>query len=145
MGPYYGKASTFVLKDAEKICLPPSEYFMDYSESEHSEYYSQAIQTYTKDAETDYNVEWIGEFWSDDLLNLTFSPGPRWVAIGNQIIEKEDIDLERALEAYAKTGMSSVQEDRQSQSKGKWCCNNMPTMQGFWRHPASACNCGERN
>lgn len=106
MGPYYGKARAFVLKDSEKLCLPPSAYFMDYSENQHSEYYSQAIQTYTKDAETDYNVEWIGEFWSDDLLNLTFSPGPRWVAIGNQIIEKENASLETALEAYAKTGMA---------------------------------------
>lgn len=106
MGPFFGKARAFSLKESEKLSLPPSAYFMSYSEDIHSEYYSQALQTYTKNAAADYQVEWIGEFWSDDLVNLTFSPGPRWVAIGNQVIEKENIELERALEAYAKTGMA---------------------------------------
>lgn len=106
MGPFFGKARTFALKDSEKTSLPPSTYFMEYSENIHSEYYSQALQTYTKNAETDYVTEWVGEFWSDDLTNLTFSPGPRWVAIGNQVIEKDDVNLERALEAYAKVGMA---------------------------------------
>lgn len=106
MGPYFGKARTFALRDAEKLALPPSLYYMDYSENIHSEYYSQALQTYTKNAATDYTVEWIGEFWSDDLLNLTFSPGPRWIAIGSQIIEQVNVHLDKALEAYAKTGMA---------------------------------------
>jgi membrane-associated phospholipid phosphatase len=79
---------------------------MEYSENVNSEYYSQALQAYTKNAQTDYVTEWIGEFWSDDLLNLTFSPGPRWVAIANQIIIKEESTLETALEAYAKVGMA---------------------------------------
>lgn len=106
MGPFFGKARAWVLNESDKLSLPPSAYFMDYSENIHSEYYSQALQTYTKNAALDYQVEWIGEFWSDDLFYLTFSPGPRWVAIGNQIIEKDHVDLERALEAYAKTGMA---------------------------------------
>jgi hypothetical protein len=106
MGPFFGKARTFALKESEKLSLPPSAYFMEYSENVHSEYYSQALQTYTKNAATDYQVEWIGEFWSDDLVGLTFSPGPRWVAIANQVIEDEDVELERALEAYAKVGMA---------------------------------------
>ena len=106
MGPYFGKARAWVLTDADKTSLPPSAYWMDYSESVHSEYYSQALQTYTKNADIDYATEWIGEFWSDDLLNLTFSPGPRWVAVANQIIEKDDVTLETALEAYAKCGMA---------------------------------------
>jgi membrane-associated phospholipid phosphatase len=106
MGPFYGKVRAFAAKDADLTCLPPSAYFMEYSENINSEYYSQALQVYTKNAETDYVTEWVGEFWSDDLVNLTFSPGPRWVAIGNQIIEKEGVNLETALEAYAKTGMA---------------------------------------
>ncbi|MEP6646386.1 MAG: vanadium-dependent haloperoxidase [Saprospiraceae bacterium] len=106
MYPYYGKARTWALKETEKTCLPPSHYFMSYSEDPHSEYYSEAIQAYSKNAASDYNVEWVGEFWSDDLFNLTFSPGPRWIAIGNQIIEREHAPLDKAIEAYAKTGMS---------------------------------------
>jgi hypothetical protein len=106
MGPFFGKVRTFALKESEKLTLPPSAYFMEYSENVNSEYYSQALQTYTKNAETDYVTEWVGEFWSDDLTNLTFSPGPRWIAIGNQVIEKDEVNLERALEAYAKVGMA---------------------------------------
>ncbi len=106
MGPYFGKARTFTLKESQKLCYPPSHYFMEYSEDTHSEYYAQALQAYTKNADTDYNVKWVGEFWSDDLLNLTFSPGPRWVAIGNQVVENENSNLETAIEMYAKVGMA---------------------------------------
>jgi len=106
MGPFFGKARAFALTDNEKICYPPSHYYMEYSEDPHSEYYAEALQAYTKNAATDYQVKWIGEFWSDDLLNLTFSPGPRWIAIANQVIEAEHSNLETTLEAYAKVGMS---------------------------------------
>ena len=105
MGPYFGKARTFAISDQEKVCLPPAAYFMNYSEDLHSEYYAEAVQAYSKN-KTDYTTEWIGEFWSDDLLNLTFSPGPRWMAICNQVVEAENSNLETALEAYAKVGMS---------------------------------------
>jgi hypothetical protein len=106
MGPYFGKARAFALANNEKLALPPSTYFMEYSEDPNSEYYAQALQVYTKNAELDYNTEWIGEFWSDDLLNVTFSPGPRWTAIANQVIDAEKASLETALEAYAKVGLA---------------------------------------
>lgn len=106
MGPFYGKARTWVVNETDKLALPPSAYFMQYSEDPKSEYYAEALQAYTKNAATDYSVKWVGEFWSDDLFDMTFSPGPRWIAIGNQIIEKEHTPLDKALEAYAKTGMA---------------------------------------
>lgn len=106
MGGVYGGARTFAITQQDKLCYPPSHYFMQYSEDPHSEYYSEALQTYTKNAKTDYYTKWVGEFWSDDLLNLTFSPGPRWIAIGNQIIEAEKSNLETAIFAYVKTGMA---------------------------------------
>lgn len=106
MGPFFGKARTFAITAEEKVSLPPSVYFMDYSENPHSEYYSQALQTYTKNAAQDYATEWIGEFWSDDLVNLTFSPGPRWTAIANQALANEGSNLETSLETHAKVGMA---------------------------------------
>jgi membrane-associated phospholipid phosphatase len=106
MFPYIRRARTFAISETDKLCLPPSTYFMEYSENPNSEYYSQAVQVYTKNATLDYVTEWIGEFWSDDLLDLTFSPGPRWVAIANQIIEIEKADLATALECYAKVGLA---------------------------------------
>lgn len=106
MGPFFGRVRTFAITSDDKLALPPSTYFMNYSEDPNSEYYSQALQVYTKNAELDYTTEWVGEFWSDDLINLTFSPGPRWVAVANQVIDKEKVSLETALEAYAKVGMA---------------------------------------
>ncbi|MBI5916134.1 MAG: vanadium-dependent haloperoxidase [Bacteroidetes bacterium] len=106
MGPFFGKVRTFAITDDQKLSLPPSVYFMNYSEEVNSEYYSQALQTYTKNAETSYDVEWIGEFWSDDLINLTFSPGPRWIAIARQVIEHESSNLQTAVETFAKIGMA---------------------------------------
>ena len=103
MGAIYGKARTWVLSEADKLSRPP----LPYSESTNSAYYSQALEVYAQNTPTwSYTAEWIGEFWSDDLLNLTFSPGPRWIAIGVQIAELENANLEQAIEAYAKTGMA---------------------------------------
>jgi hypothetical protein len=106
MGPFFGKVRTFAINEGEKKALPPSHYYMEYSEEQNSEYYSEALEVYTKNAELDYDTEWIGEFWSDDLVNLTFSPGPRWTAIANQVIVNENATLDKALETYAKVGMA---------------------------------------
>ncbi|MBK9013427.1 MAG: vanadium-dependent haloperoxidase [Saprospiraceae bacterium] len=103
MGPYYGKARTFVITESQKLSRPP----LAHSDDPTSALYGQAIQVYAQNTPTlSHEAEWIGEFWSDDLINVTFSPGPRWTAIANQIIESHDTDLETALEAYAKCGMA---------------------------------------
>ncbi len=103
MGPYYGKARTFVITESQKLARPP----LPYSEDPSSEFYSQAVQVVAQNTPTiSYEDEWVGEFWSDDLINVTFSPGPRWTAIANQIIESQNANLEKALEAYAKCGMA---------------------------------------
>ncbi|MFZ2898321.1 MAG: vanadium-dependent haloperoxidase [Saprospiraceae bacterium] len=103
MGPFFGKFRTFAITEAQKLSAPP----IPYSESPTSSFYAQALQVYSINTPTlSDEDEWVGEFWSDDLLNLTFSPGPRWVAIGIQIIESEEADLQTALEAFAKTGMA---------------------------------------
>jgi membrane-associated phospholipid phosphatase len=60
-------------------------------------------------AQDDANWEdgqWIAFFWSDDIVNMTFSPGPRFISIANQVIEKEEVSLEMALYCYAKLGMA---------------------------------------
>jgi hypothetical protein len=106
MFPFFGKARAFTLTENHKLCLPPSSYYMEYSENQNSEYYSQAVQVYSKNAALDFTTEWIGEYWSDDLLNLTFSPASRWIAIGTQVIENDKVNLETAIEAYAKIGIA---------------------------------------
>ncbi len=103
MGPFFGKARTFAITEADKLCAPP----LPYSEDPHSALFAQALETYNAIDDTNWpDGQWIGYFWSDDLLNLTFSPGPRWIAIANQVIDAEGTDLETSLFCYAKVGMA---------------------------------------
>jgi hypothetical protein len=43
-----------------------------------------------------YEEKWIAEFWSDDIVGLTFSPPLRMLAIFNQIIEMESSNLRKS-------------------------------------------------
>ncbi|MBK7233137.1 MAG: vanadium-dependent haloperoxidase [Saprospiraceae bacterium] len=104
MGGVYGRCRTFVLQgNGEKTCRKP----LPYSTAVTSPYYGQALEVLTRnnlmEAEED---QWVAEFWSDDLVNQTFSPGPRWIAIGNQVLKNEDSNLETALVMAAKVGIS---------------------------------------
>jgi hypothetical protein len=110
--PQWGQVRTFALKDAEKLGKPP----IPYSESPTSLFYNQAMEVFntvnminnpTPDqAALAYEQSWIAIFWSDDMLNLTFSPPPRLVAVANQVVEKEKLDLAGSAELYAKLGMA---------------------------------------
>jgi membrane-associated phospholipid phosphatase len=104
MFPQWGEARRFAMTAEERLCKPPIPYNTDPK----SAYYAQGLEVYKASAVKTQTAEgkWIGEFWSDDLLNLTFSPGPRWVAIANQIYIKEKSNLETALLVNAKIGMA---------------------------------------
>jgi len=104
MGGVWGKARAFALKtDAEKLCPPP----IPYSENTQSEFFSQALEVYAQNTPTwSAEKKWVGEYWSDDLLNLTFSPGPRWMAIGMQVLDNNGSNLEEAVVMAAKIGVA---------------------------------------
>jgi len=103
MGGVWGNARTFAIKDGEKLCRAP----LQYSASTTSELYAQALEVYAQNTPSLSAInEWIGEFWSDDLLNLTFSPGPRWIAIGDEALKLEDSNLETAIFMGVKVGMA---------------------------------------
>jgi membrane-associated phospholipid phosphatase len=103
MGGVWGGARIFAISEADKICRPP----LPYNESTTSDLYSQALEVYAQNTPTlSYEDEWVGEFWSDDLLNLTFSPGPRWLAIGDQALKAEKSDLATAIFMSVKVGLA---------------------------------------
>lgn len=103
MGGVWGNVRTFALGSTELLCRPPLAYSADKS----SKLYAQALEVYSQNTPTlSYEDEWIGEFWSDDMVNLTFSPGPRWIAIASQVIAAKQSNLETALLAYAKVGLA---------------------------------------
>jgi hypothetical protein len=104
MGGIWGGARTFALKSDQKLCRNP----IPYSEDPKSHLYAQAIEVYSQNTPTlSYEAEWVGEFWSDDLMNLTFSPGVRFLAIGDQALAQEESNLETAVWMTALVGLAS--------------------------------------
>jgi hypothetical protein len=103
MGGIWGEARRFAINNDLMICRPP----LQYSTSTNSQLYAQALEVYSQNTPTlSYIAEWVGEFWSDDLVELTFSPGPRWIAIGNQVLAIEKSNLETALLMNARVGLA---------------------------------------
>ncbi len=102
MFPYWGKVRTFAIKEEEKLARPP----LPYSEDKTSSYYTQALEVYSTTTPQTYENQWIGEFWSDDVLGFTFSPPSRWIAITNEVLVQEKSSLETAIMAAVKVGLS---------------------------------------
>ncbi len=102
MLPQWGAARTFVTFGADKLAKPP----VAYSISTSSPMYSQALEVYATTKSITYEQQWIAEFWSDDIYQLTFEPAARWIAVTNQVVDSKKSNLETALVAYAKVGMA---------------------------------------
>jgi hypothetical protein len=106
--PDMGKSRYFALKGAEQLSPPP----LAYSEDPKSPIFKQAEEVFHRvnaiNAKkwTAYEDQWIAEFWSDDLLNLTFSPPSRLLAIANQVARRENLSLAECAELYAKLGLA---------------------------------------
>ncbi len=102
MFPFWGRARAFAINESEKLCPAP----LAFSEAKTSAFFNQAMEVYAQTVNAPYENVWIGEFWSDDLVNVTFSPGPRWTAIANQVYQNEKSSLETALLCDAKMGIA---------------------------------------
>ena len=106
--PFWGRVRTFALPEAEQLARPP----IPYSENTQSLFYNQALEVYFRvnnikeNGPGSYEDRWTAEFWSDDILGLTFSPPARLIAVANQVVAEENLNLEETVEFYAKLGMS---------------------------------------
>lgn len=106
--PYMGNSRYFALKGAEQLALHP----LPYSENFNSDLFKQAEEVFTRTNAVNqrtpsaYEDRWIAEFWSDDLINLTFSPTSRLLSIANQTVSREKLNLAECAELYAKLGMA---------------------------------------
>lgn len=100
--PYWGKVRTFVATEADKLARPP----LAYSTSATSPMYAQALEVYTTTTPLSHDNQWIGEFWSDDIFGLTMEPAGRWIAVAQQVIRHDQVNLETALYTYAKVSLA---------------------------------------
>jgi membrane-associated phospholipid phosphatase len=102
MFPYWGGGRTFAIKESDKTARPP----LAYSEDKNSPYYTQMLEVYSNTTPQTTENRWIAEFWSDDVLGFTFSPPSRWIAILNQVLVADKVNLETAVFAAAKVGLA---------------------------------------
>lgn len=101
MLPQWGKARTFAISESEKLAKAP----IVYSNQPNSRFFSQAFEVHQATTPLTYEQQWIGEFWSDDIYQLTFEPAGRWIAIAQQVIRKEKVSLEKAIYTFAKVSL----------------------------------------
>lgn len=105
--PQWGNVRRFGLgrDDLDALVAP-----YECDDNKNSLIYAQAYEMYILANKAKANLrgemEHIAEFWSDDRVGWTFSPPARFVAIADQIVEKEDFDLEKTCLLYAQLGMS---------------------------------------
>ncbi|MEP7197177.1 MAG: vanadium-dependent haloperoxidase [Saprospiraceae bacterium] len=104
MTPFGGKMRAFVSSETQEICRPP----LPYSENPGSAWYIQNEEAYNRSfTNVSYEDEWIGQFWSDDLFGLTFSPPCRLFACLDQIMDNRNCKLDEAIYATALLGLAS--------------------------------------
>ncbi len=103
MYAHWGDVRTFAIKESDKLCPAP----WAYGEDKNSRLYAEAVETYARTSNATYDDKWMGEFWSDDLVELTFSPGPRWLAVADEVLIGKGSSLETALYASVKVGMAT--------------------------------------
>lgn len=105
--PYWGNGRTMAIKDDLMLCKPYSLYVGELSDDPSSAFYAQAREVMSQNTPSlAFNTKWVGEFWSDDIFNLTFSPSLRWLAIADQVYVLENCSLDKAIECNAKVGMA---------------------------------------
>jgi len=102
MFPFWGKVRTFAVNDNEIKGIPPPAY----STNPSSVYYKDMKEVSDAVRNTTYRSRWIAEFWSDDMVGLTFSPPARIIAIANQLAYNEKMGLAETLHFYMKLGLS---------------------------------------
>jgi len=104
--PQWGNVRTFALKPNETLGRPP----LPFSENPSSQFYVQAkeVEVWSNRVRSggDFEGKWIGEFWSDDIGGLTFTPAGRWIAVANQVVQNQKISLDKAVLLYAQMGMA---------------------------------------
>lgn len=103
MFPNWGEVRTMAIHGDERLALPP----LEFSKDKNSPLYKDALRVYNKNTPAlEYEQQWIAEYWSDDALEVTFSPPTRFAVIANQVLQAKKADLELAVYTVAKVGFA---------------------------------------
>ena len=103
MFPFWGKVRTFAINEEDMKVLPPPPY----STKPGDKWYDDFKEVYDQVTANNFRTQWQAEFWSDDIVGLTFSPPARNLAIAEQLIVNEKLNLETTLDLLLKLGLAS--------------------------------------
>lgn len=108
MFPFWGEVRCFAMGPSDLLANAP----YPYSEDESSPFYAQAFETYnavnniTSNGPGAHEARWKAEFWSDDMVEVTFGPPTHLTAVATQLAAKENLNLAECAELFAKIGMA---------------------------------------
>ena len=100
--PYWGSTRTFIIQPEKYMAKELPEYSVEPNQF----YHTQALEVLTLSTPLAAESKWIADFWNDDRPGLTFTPAGHWLAIANQVIEKEKPSIEKTLETYLRVGFA---------------------------------------
>ena len=100
--PDWGKVRPFAMPTGDACGLPPPP---EYSEDPASEFYLQAKEVYDTSKTLTDEQKAIARFWSDDPM-LSPTPPGHWESITLQILQRDDVDLARSLDALARVSIA---------------------------------------
>lgn len=102
--PEWGKNRTFAMP-AGSTCPVPAA--VPYSDDPASEFYKQAKEVYDTKNNLTAEQKAIARFWSDDPM-LSWTPPGHWISIALQILERDDVGLEKTVDTLARLSIAEA-------------------------------------
>jgi hypothetical protein len=100
--PDWGRNRTFAMPNGSACSLPAPP---EYSEDKDSEFYKQAFEVYQTAKDLTPEQRAIARFWSDDPM-LSPTPPGHWISIAMQILERDDVALNKSVDVLARLGVA---------------------------------------
>lgn len=101
--PYLGSARPFMPSNINGVAPPPP---YAYSTDPESDFYKMAKDLYDVSKNLTEEQRAIALFWNDVGVKKGYTPPGHAISIVNQILEKQNANLDMAAEAYAKVGIA---------------------------------------
>ena len=100
--PDWGKNRTFAMPNGASCPLPAPP---EYSEDKASAFYKEALEVFDAKANLTPEQRAIARFWSDDPM-LSPTPPGHWISIALQIIDRDNVDIEKSVDVLARLGVT---------------------------------------
>jgi hypothetical protein len=100
--PNWGANRSFAMPNGAACPLPAPP---AYSEDKNSAFYKEALEVYEIKKTLSPEQRAIARFWSDDPM-LSPTPPGHWISIALQILERDDVGIEKSVEVLARLGVA---------------------------------------